>query len=186
MLKRATCTLYLAQESDTLGKDSELASTLAQGKPVIAYVPAPTEEDVRSSVKFLSELYSRPEVHIVLERLQALSPNLAWTNSRVRWWLDRPNEMDIEEALVLLAETAREHYERRATMLMEDHPLGIQVNLDTGVANGVLVVRNTSDCAELIYRIVTGRLEFDIEKKTVNGVDTTSSAKGFQTRSSAS
>jgi len=39
MLKRASCTLYLAQETDTLGKDSELASTLAQGKPVIAYVP---------------------------------------------------------------------------------------------------------------------------------------------------
>ena len=38
MLKRAKCTLFLAQESDTLGKDSELASTLAQGKPVIAYV----------------------------------------------------------------------------------------------------------------------------------------------------
>jgi hypothetical protein len=32
MLKRAQCTIYLAQESDTLGKDSELASTLAQGK----------------------------------------------------------------------------------------------------------------------------------------------------------
>ena len=39
MLKRAKCTVYLAQETDTLGKDSELASTLAQGKPVIAYVP---------------------------------------------------------------------------------------------------------------------------------------------------
>lgn len=39
MLKRAKCTIYHAQEIDTLGKDSELASTLAQGKPVIAYVP---------------------------------------------------------------------------------------------------------------------------------------------------
>jgi hypothetical protein len=39
MLRRAKCTIYLAQESDTLGKDSELASTLAQGKSVIAFVP---------------------------------------------------------------------------------------------------------------------------------------------------
>lgn len=39
MLKKVRCTLYLAQESETLGKDSELAATLAQGKPVIAYVP---------------------------------------------------------------------------------------------------------------------------------------------------
>lgn len=40
MLKRASCTVYLVQEADTLGKDSELASTLAQGKPVIAFVPS--------------------------------------------------------------------------------------------------------------------------------------------------
>ena len=40
MLRRAACTIYFAQENDTLGKDSELASTLAQGKPVIAFVPA--------------------------------------------------------------------------------------------------------------------------------------------------
>lgn len=39
MLKRADCTIYAAQESDSFGKDSELASTLAQGKPVIAYIP---------------------------------------------------------------------------------------------------------------------------------------------------
>ena len=39
MLKRARCTIYHVQESDTIGKDSELAATLAQGKPVIAYVP---------------------------------------------------------------------------------------------------------------------------------------------------
>ena len=39
MLKRAQCTVYSVQDTDTLGKDSELAATLAQGKPVIAYVP---------------------------------------------------------------------------------------------------------------------------------------------------
>ncbi len=39
MLKRAKCTVYSVQDTDTLGKDSELAATLAQGKPVIAYVP---------------------------------------------------------------------------------------------------------------------------------------------------
>ncbi|MCE9561161.1 MAG: hypothetical protein K8U57_03815 [Planctomycetes bacterium] len=40
MLKRAKCTVYSVQDTDTLGKDSELAATLAQGKPVIAYVPS--------------------------------------------------------------------------------------------------------------------------------------------------
>jgi hypothetical protein len=40
MLKRAKCMVYSVQDTDTLGKGSELAATLAQGKPVIAYVPA--------------------------------------------------------------------------------------------------------------------------------------------------
>jgi hypothetical protein len=40
LLVRSTkVTIYCAQEGDTFGKDSELAATLAQGKPVIVYVP---------------------------------------------------------------------------------------------------------------------------------------------------
>ncbi len=39
MLKRVNCTIYMVQETDTMGKDSELATTLIQGKPVIAFVP---------------------------------------------------------------------------------------------------------------------------------------------------
>jgi hypothetical protein len=38
MLRRAKLTIYLAGAEDTMGKDSELAATLAQGKPVIVYV----------------------------------------------------------------------------------------------------------------------------------------------------
>ena len=171
MLKRAKCTLYLAQESDTLGKDSELASTLAQGKPVIAYVPSPTDDEVLDSVGSLSRLYSRSEESIILERLQALSPNLAWTDPQLRHWLDAPAEVDRDRAAALLVETARNHYDKRADTLRESHPLGVQVNLDTGVANGVLVVRSVRDCAELIFRIVTGTLEFCIDKKSINDVE---------------
>lgn len=171
MLKRAKCTLYLAQESDTLGKDSELASTLAQGKPVIAYVPSPTEKEILDSVPRLAALYSRSEASIVLERLQTISPNLAWFDSQVRRWLDLQTEMDHGRAMSLLVKATRDHYDKRAETLRESHPLGIQVNLDTGVANGVLVVRSPQECAELIFRIVTGRLEFRIEKKTLNEVE---------------
>ena len=39
MLKRSLCAIYMAQEGATMGKDSELAATLTQSKPVIAYVP---------------------------------------------------------------------------------------------------------------------------------------------------
>lgn len=171
MLKRAKCTLYLAQESDTFGKDSELASTLAQGKPVIAYVPSPTDEAINDSVARLSSLYSRPPELVILERLQALSPDLAWNNFEVRRWIESPDNIDRTRALALLVRTTHEHYDKRARTLRESHPLGVQVNLDTGVANGVLVVRTVGDCAELIFRIVTSTLEFQIEKKTVGGVE---------------
>lgn len=170
MLKRAKCTLYLAQESDTLGKDSELASTLAQGKPVVAYVPSMTEDELRKSVRFLSELYSQSVAKTILDRLNALAQALAWTNVQVRRWIDDPDAMDEDDAFDLLLRTATDHYDRRANTLREDHPLGVQVNLDTGVANGVLVVRKIEDCAELIYRILTSRLEFKIEKKAIAGV----------------
>ena len=171
MLKRAQCTLYLAQESDTLGKDSELASTLAQGKPVIAYVPSPTNEDVLSSVARLSSLYSRSADSVILERIQTLSANLAWSDQQVRRWLDAPDKMDRDAGLALLVKTTQEHYEKRAETLMESHPLGIQVNLDTGVANGVLVVRTVTDCAELIYRFLTQTVQFRIEKKCLANVE---------------
>ena len=39
MLKRASMTIYMAQKSDTFGKDSEASVALGQGKPVIVYVP---------------------------------------------------------------------------------------------------------------------------------------------------
>lgn len=42
------------------------------------------------------------------------------------------------------------------------HPLGIQVNLATGVANGVLVVRTIPQCADLLRRVVTNSLEFEL------------------------
>lgn len=39
MLRRASITLYMAQKSDSFGKDSEASVALGQGKPVIVYVP---------------------------------------------------------------------------------------------------------------------------------------------------
>lgn len=69
MLKRASLTIYMAQEGETLGKDSELAATLAQGKPVIAYVP---EYKTAKALEGLArELYRRP-VEYFRKRLRTL------------------------------------------------------------------------------------------------------------------
>jgi hypothetical protein len=39
MLRRASCTVYMAQKEDSFGKDSEASVALGQGKPVIVFVP---------------------------------------------------------------------------------------------------------------------------------------------------
>ena len=38
------------------------------------------------------------------------------------------------------------------------------MNLDTGVANGVLVVRQVEDCAQLLRRVLTNAMEFTVEE----------------------
>jgi predicted TIM-barrel fold metal-dependent hydrolase len=63
MLKRAKCTVYSVQDTDTLGKDSELAATLAQGKPVIAFVP-----DISVDERSAELLLEHPET--IFERLR--------------------------------------------------------------------------------------------------------------------
>lgn len=104
MLKRAKVTIYHAGEQDTFGKDSELATTLAQGKPAIVYVEKVSDSDAR------------------YERL-----------------------------------------ERRFRQFDEQHPLSLQVAINTGVAHGVMVVRSTDMCVKLLYDILLHDVKTDIE-----------------------
>ena len=96
MLQRAAVTLYNAGTTDTMGKDSELAATLAQGKHVIVYVP--------------------------------------------------------EGAA----------FDRRADTFKLDHPLGLQIDHDTGVAHGILVARTPEHCAKLLRGVLLNTLELHI------------------------
>ncbi len=75
MLKRAKCCIYMAQESDTLGKDSELASTLAQGKPVIAYIPLFTKNELDD---YAEKIHNYPYDYF-LKRIQILNAEDAFT-----------------------------------------------------------------------------------------------------------
>ncbi|MFL6196522.1 MAG: hypothetical protein ACJ75H_20240 [Thermoanaerobaculia bacterium] len=171
MLKRAKCTVYFVQETDTLGKDSELASTLAQGKPVIAFVPQAGDSYADQLVTRLKNLYSdRSEQDILLGQLRIFEPQAAWQDTTVRDWLAKPADIDLTQLKARLASSISKHYDRRAKMLQEDHPLGIQVNLNTGVANGVLVVRSVEDCAELIWRVLTKNLAFRLDENKNNYV----------------
>ena len=147
MLRRAKCTIYLAQESDTLGKDSELASTLAQGKTVIAYVPLGNKQYVDKLLEDLQDInLGESRKQIILNQLKVFNPELCWTDSKLRSYIDDKTATEVV-GLDLLYMAAQHKYDERARTLKDTHPLGIQVNLDSGVANGVIVTRDIAECA---------------------------------------
>ena len=103
MIRRAKATIYNAGEKDSLGKDSELAATLAQGKPVIAYVPTDDQDEGK-----------------------------------------------------------RSKLNRRADIFKVDHPLGLQINISSGVAHGIVVVRSPDQCATMLRKFLLNDLQLSI------------------------
>ncbi len=171
MLKRAKCTLYFVQEADTLGKDSELACTLAQGKPVVAFVPEADSDYVEAYLGAARQCNPEDsEKKILLDQLRLFEPEAAWKDQAIRDLLDeKPSSMSEPELRSRLVTAMRKRYDDRAATLRDKHPLGIQVNLQTGVANGVLVVRSASECGEVLRRCLLGELEFEIEENMIGG-----------------
>ncbi len=201
MLKRANCTIYMAQEVDTMGKDSELAATLTQRKPVIAYVPDINITEHAKKVmdypldyfklRFLvlraEELFSDDNCIAELKKsvinfeevIEIFLSDLDEYRSKQPFslWTERENKFkqeskSFEQVCKLLAIAEHFSYEKRADTLRHTHPLALQVDLQTGVANGVLVVRNPNDCSELLYRILTNSMSFTIKhiKEKESGV----------------
>lgn len=186
MLKRAKCTVYSVQDTDTLGKDSELAATLAQGKPVIAYVPTidveARKEELQASnphtlierSRFLSyadKSFQRElESHELIDfaELNEYPDRCIWTSIQLDKYFDelKKNQSEkLDKLSELIAIAEGRVYDKRASTLKEHHPLAIQVNLQTGVANGVLVVREVADCAKLLRDILLHDLVFSLERK---------------------
>jgi hypothetical protein len=188
MLKRAQCTVYSVQDTDTLGKDSELAATLAQGKPVIAYVPRITvaeraaqllaEDPVAIQERLRFVMYAddyfasslTPENLAFVQGfhdLQTLEQRMIWhsiSNQVATTAFRDAHQQDLHRICEIIASSEARIYDKRAGTLIQSHPLAVQVNLDTGVANGVLVVRNKNDCARLLRRVLTNAMEFDLEE----------------------
>lgn len=190
MLKRARCTVYSVQDTDTLGKDSELASTLAQGKPVIAFVPdlnveqrtaqLMTEDPATILERWRFVLYADDQIgqrlkgedlsviDHVEDALKQFCGRKIWSSLRdedaIRRFA-RTTGGALGSFCRLIATAEKIVYDKRARTLRESHPLALQVNLDTGVANGVLVVRTIPDCAALLRRVLLGEMEFSLEEK---------------------
>lgn len=226
MLRRANFCIYMVQETDTMGKDSELAITLAQEKPVIAYVPEIldeeeyqtiissypldffqekilfhftegffTNEDIIKELKKYkitnftreSRLYSNKEEKIKELKNNGFEDVIQIVNKFLKKindyknkpealyvWKERENEVKDEDKELfskickIVSVTDKYFYEKRAKTLKEFHPLSIQVHLDSGVANGVFVVRNTEDCLHILLGLIKNNLKFKIKKE--NGV----------------
>lgn len=189
MLRRARCTVYSVQDTDTLGKDSELAATLAQGKPVIAYVP---QIDVAArAAQLLSESPStvQERLRFILYMEKLANEDYEFLRSFVpldsydlkRRWRSLPDDHDaaafleanrpaMERTCGIIAAAEARIYDKRHDTLRDSHPLGIQVHLDTGVANGVLVVRSAEKCAKLLRSILTNAMSFTVENSEKDGM----------------
>ena len=170
MLKRARVTIFLAQETDTLGKDSELASTLAQGKVVIAYVPNADTAFFAALEKDLTTAYPADGLAVLLLRqLKYFAPALAWENSTVQRWVRLDSvtlERELSDVRKFFRDIVSKHYDKRADLLRKQHPLGIQANLRSGVAVGVLVVRTLDNCAKVVKAVLTNTMEFKLRTET--------------------
>jgi hypothetical protein len=156
--------VYCAQTSETLGKDSELAVTLAQGKPVIVYVPTIRgnedryRELCREAARIHAEIFTCESAEYYRAKLlERHSKALGYDIGEIRTW-------DVEKLEGELIRLDDEKFERSAKILSEVHPLGIQVDLDSGVANGVLVTRTLTDTAYLVRAVVLNSLRFRIAR----------------------
>lgn len=226
MLKRAKCTLYMAQESDTLGKDSELAATLAQGKPVIAYIPEiATLEELE---KFGDELKDRPLSYFYKRVNDLFAEEFFLDDQALQEVTDKIDQLGIDDrangSLVSdnhLTEYMREvrkelselknrqvfqvlgsegqslkndlfedanfpclhkvmaaiesvAFDKRASVIGKYHPLSFQVHLESGVANGVLVARDTSTVINVLSDMLLNSLSFEV-KSVIDSEDWRSS-----------
>jgi len=161
MVKRAKCTIYCAQESDTFGKDSELAATLAQGKPVIAYVPKINNlSEYKSYLReLLKECAEGDDVNYLRGILVERHPRCIVENPEL---VDIKKKVSHSKMIDELSSWDKRLYDGRAKVLQEIHPLSLQINLESGVANGVIVVRSIDECARVLRGIMLRDLDFEI------------------------
>lgn len=193
MLKRAKCTIYMIQETDTLGKDSELAATLAQGKPVIAFIPEIDEKDFKNKILnypleyfkkriydlYAEEIFDNSDFINEMQEKEKNFQNILFdfikqydafrSENPFSYWTKKEEEFrkgykQFELLCEIISKAEKFNFNKRADIIKNSHPLSFQVHLDSGVANGVLVVRKIEHCAKLLKRLLTNDLKFTIKK----------------------
>jgi hypothetical protein len=190
MLKRSLCAIYMAQEGDTMGKDSELAATLSQSKPVIAYVPEYDRKEFASKIANYQLDYFRTRLKIldVEGTLNECEEELSKVDKKYQKLIDvflekldqfkriepytllkteqkfKSQYQDFSKICEIISIAQCHSFNNRVKSLTGAHPLCMQVDWRSGVTNGILVVRKPSDCAHLLYRLLTNRMNFAIKR----------------------
>jgi hypothetical protein len=59
----------------------------------------------------------------------------------------------------------RQVYDKRARTFAEVHPLSLQVNQATGNTNGIIVVRDANQCADVLYAIAKNQLKVTVTRE---------------------
>lgn len=197
MLKRAKCNIYMVQESDTIGKDSELAATLAQKKTVVAFIPDYSINDLEEKMKnysldsILNKIFKLKAEGVFedvyfIESINEIRNNedIINFNRKIYSFVEKVEKYKINQPFSLwvpkikefinsikseynwicnvLALATKRLLDRRADLLKKFHPLSMQIDLNSGVANGVIVVRDLDKCIDVLIGILTNSLEFEI------------------------
>ncbi len=180
MLRLARCTIYMVQESDTFGKDSELAASLALGKVAIAYVPLKPETAAlknadalrrRALVLLAENRFDANDVEAVLKGIGLLSRTTVFKLVGSDAQFEDNEQATVDDLRGRTIEAEQRALDRRATMFQLQHPLALQLIHGSGVANGVLLVRSAEACAHLVRGALLYDFEFVIEesKTTTDG-----------------
>jgi hypothetical protein len=79
------------------------------------------------------------------------------------------NKHPLELAYKLVAASDAVASDSRAATISTRHPLAMQVHLNSGVSNGILVARDAKTCASLVRSVLLSDLEFDIAQFDKSG-----------------
>lgn len=63
-------------------------------------------------------------------------------------------------------EQEREEYNKRARVFSSVHPLSLQVDQRTGNTNGIIVVRDSNQCADVLYALAKNQLRVTVNRET--------------------
>jgi transcriptional regulator with XRE-family HTH domain len=77
-------------------------------------------------------------------------------------------ERAVQSKLAEFLTQAAIHFEGRAANFKDVHPLALQVIVESGVLNGILVVRSVNDCAAVIRQLLDNTIATDIVRDDHN------------------